>query len=41
MPPVSSVLENCIVSRGGNKNQPVGACARGTGCDGLVREIYN
>ena len=39
MPPVSSVLENCVVSRGGNKSQPVGACARGTVCDGLGIEL--
>ena len=41
MPPVSSVLGNCVVSRGGIKASPSAACARGTGRDGLVREIYN
>lgn len=39
MPPVGSVLGNCVVGRG-NKGQPVGACARGTGCDGLAATLY-
>ena len=34
MPPVSSVLGNCVVGRGGIKASPSAACARGTGRDG-------
>ena len=36
MPPVSSVLENCVVGKegGGMKASPSAACARGTGRDG-------
>ena len=29
MPPVSSVLENCVVGRGENKSQPVGGLCEG------------
>jgi len=35
MPPVSSVLGNCVVGRVGIKASPSAACARGTGRDGL------
>ena len=40
MPPVSSVLGNCVVDRGGNKASPSAACARGTGRDGLAATLY-
>ena len=40
MPPVSSVLGNCVVDRGGNKASPSAACARGTGRDGLEKIYY-
>ena len=36
MPSVSSVLENCVVGRGGIKASPSAACASGTGRDGLT-----
>ena len=39
MPPVSSVLGNCVVGRVGIKASPSAACARGTGCDGLGIEL--
>ena len=37
MPPVSSVLEKCVVGKegGGIKASPSAACASGTGRDGL------
>ena len=41
MPPVSSVLENCVVGKeGGIKASPSATCARGTGRDGLAKTIY-
>ncbi len=37
MPPVSSVLGNCVVCKeAGIKASPSAACARGTGRDGLA-----
>lgn len=39
MPPVGSVLGNCVVGRGGIKASPSAACARGTGRDGLASDI--
>lgn len=39
MPPVSSVLENCVFSGGGMKASPSAACASGTGRDGLASDI--
>ena len=39
MPSVSSVLENCVVGRGGIKASPSAACASGTGRDGLAAEL--
>ena len=39
MPPVSSVLGNCVVCKeAGIKASPSAACARGTGRDGLAWE---
>ena len=37
MPPVSSVLENCVFSGEGIKASPSAACARGTGRDELAK----
>ena len=37
MPPVGSVLGNCVVGKeGGMKASPSAACVRGTGRDGLT-----
>ncbi len=40
MPPVGSVLGNCVVGRGGIKASPSATCARGTGRDGLAATLY-
>ena len=37
MPPVSSVLGNCVVGRGGIKASPSAACVRDANCDGLAK----
>ena len=36
IPPVGSVLENCVVGRGGIKASPSAACVRDANHDGLV-----
>lgn len=40
MPPVSSVLGNCVVCKeAGIKASPSAACARGTGRDGRISKV--